>query len=70
MQLAHDVVDGLAEDRAIADQIIGAAAARIERRARHGEDIAALFEREARGDERARAQRRFDDEHAERAARR
>src|SRR5690606_22287137 len=37
-----------------------------ERRAGNGEDIAALLEREARRDERARAHRRLDDDDAER----
>ena len=40
--------------------------ARIERGARHREHLAALFERHARGDQRAGAARRLDDDHAER----
>ena len=43
------------ERRALADEIVRAPAARIERRAGDGEDLAVLFERIARGDERARA---------------
>ena len=43
-----------------------AAAARVERRARHGEDFAALFERESGGDQRARFRRRLDHDHAQR----
>ncbi len=50
-------------------QIVGAAAARVERRARHGEDLAALLERETRGDQRARLRRRLDHDDAERHAR-
>ena len=52
--------------RALVDQAVGALGARIERRARHGEDLAALFERQARGDQRAGALRRLDDDDAER----
>src|SRR5688572_31507266 len=37
---------------------------RIERRAGHGEYLAALFQRHARGDQRAGAPRRLDDHHA------
>src|SRR6185503_7719918 len=68
LQLAHDVVDRFTEDRAVANEIVSAATARIERRARHREDIAPLLEGETRGNERTRTQRGLNDQHAERAA--
>src|SRR5581483_5547125 len=52
-ELVEDVGGGLGEDGAVAEQVVGAAAARIERRARHGEHVAPLFEGEAGGDQRA-----------------
>jgi hypothetical protein len=41
--------------RALLDEVVAALRARIERRARHREDLAALLERAAAGDQRARA---------------
>src|SRR5262249_61300743 len=38
---------------ALLDQAVGSFRSRVERRSRHGEDFAALFERAARGNERA-----------------
>ena len=48
------------------DQAVGAFGARIERRTGNGEHFAALFEREARGDQRARALGGLDDDDPER----
>ena len=56
--------------RALLEQAVGAFGARIERRARHGEHLAALFAGEPRGDQRAGAPRRFDDDDADATARR
>jgi len=64
-ELRQHVVGAFGEMGAAADEIVGAAAARIERRARHGEDFAALLQRKARGDERARAERRLHHQHAQ-----
>ena len=50
-------------------QLVGALGARIERMARHGEHLAALLGGHARRDQRARAARRLDDQHAQREAR-
>ena len=50
--------------RALLDQAVGAFGARIERRARHGKDFAALFQRESRRDQRARTFGRFDNDQA------
>ncbi len=44
-KLFHHVGGALDEARALADEIVGAAAAGIERRARHGENFAPLVER-------------------------
>ena len=49
-------------------RLVGAFRARIERRARHREHLAALFERHPRGDQRAGALRRLDHHDAERKA--
>ena len=43
------------QGRALLEQVVGAFGARIERGAGHGEHFAALFEREARRDQRARS---------------
>ena len=56
--------------RALLEQAVGALGARIERRARHREHLAALFVGHARGDQRARAARRLDDDDTDRQARR
>ncbi len=64
-----DVVRLGGDDGACLEQAVGARGARIERRARHGEDDAALLAGEARGDQRAGPLRRFDDDDAERQAR-
>jgi hypothetical protein len=49
-----------ANRRPLLQEIVGSLGARIERRAGYGEDLAVLFERESRGDERARAPRGLD----------
>ena len=54
------------QGRALLDQTVGALAARIERRAGHRENLAALFGGHPRGDQRAGAARRFDHHDAER----
>jgi hypothetical protein len=60
-----DDVGGLCHQRrALLDQIVGAGGARIERRARHGEYLAALFGRHARRDQRSGAVRGFDHDDA------
>jgi hypothetical protein len=52
--LYWDEIDFSAEPViAMADEVVGALGPRIEGRARHGEDLAALFEGEAGGDERS-----------------
>ena len=56
VELGEHVVGAFRKMSTAADAVVGAAAARIERRARQGEDLAALLEREARN-ERARAER-------------
>ena len=60
----EDIVRARHERGALLEQAVGPFVARIERRARHGEDLAALFERHPRGDQRAGALRRFDDDDA------
>ena len=67
-RLQHgDDIGGLGHRRrALLDQAVGAFRARIERRARHGKHFAALFERQPRRDQRARAFGRLDDDDAER----
>ena len=66
-----DHVGGFRDQRrALLEQAVGAFGARIERRARHREHLAALLEREPRGDQRAGAARRFDHHDADREARR
>jgi hypothetical protein len=55
--------------RALLEQVVGAGGARIERRARHGKDLAALFGRHPRRDQRTRALGWFDHDDAERGAR-
>ena len=55
------MIDRSAKRRAVADEIVGALRARIERRARNGENLPSLFEREARGDQRAGSPRRLHD---------
>ena len=55
--------------RALLDQAVGAFGARIERRARHGKDFAALFQREPRRDQRARMFGSFDNDQAKGEAR-
>jgi hypothetical protein len=57
------------EGRALLEQVVGALGARIERRAGHGEHFAALFEREPRGDQRARSPGRFHHHDADRKSR-
>ena len=63
LQHARHMVDRGAERRAVADEIVGALGARIERRARNGENLPSLLQGETRGDERARAPRRLDHHH-------
>ena len=65
----QNVLGALGQDRALAEQAVRALGPRVERGARHGEDIAALFAGEAGGDERARIQRCLDYDHAARKAR-
>jgi hypothetical protein len=63
----RDYVGGLGDEHcALLEQAVCTFGARIERRARHGEDLAPLFAGEARGDQRARPARRLDDDDAER----
>ena len=52
----------------VLEQAVGAFRARVERMARHGEHLAALLGGHAGGDQRARAPRRLDDQHAQRDA--
>ena len=61
----EDVFRAFHEQRAFTDEAVRAVAARVERRARRGEDLAALFEREARGDERAGLGGGLDDDDGE-----
>ena len=65
VERGRDVACGLDQNGAVPDEPIAAVAARIEGRARHGEYLAALLERTASGDQRARPQRRFDDDDTE-----
>ena len=65
-QLLEHVLRGLDELRAFADQLVTALRERRMDRAGNREHVAALLAGEARGDERARRQRRLDDEHAAR----
>jgi hypothetical protein len=51
---------------ALLDQAVGSLRARIKRRTGHGEDLAALVERAARGDQRAGTLGGLDDDNAER----
>ena len=51
---------------ALFDEAVGAFGARIKRRARHGEDLTALFERKPRRDQRTRSLGGFDNDDAER----
>src|SRR5690606_33162670 len=60
-----DVVGAGDEARTLLDQVIATFGTLVERRAGDGEDLAVLFEREARGDQRARALGRFDHDDAE-----
>ena len=68
LEPVHHIGRGFGERRAVADEAVGAARARIERRARHGENLAALFERVIGGDERAGAFRRLHHHDAARQA--
>ena len=52
------------EGCALFDQVIRTLGARVKGRAGHGEDFAALFQREAGGDQRARALGRLHDHNA------
>jgi len=61
-QCFDDILRPGAERRAVAQQIVGGFRARIERRARHGKDFAALIGSEFRGDEGAGPARRLDDD--------
>ena len=64
-----DDVLGLGDQgRAGLEQAVGALGARIEGMAGHGEHLAALLGGHARGDQRAGAARRLDDQHAQRDA--
>ena len=65
-QHGDHVVDLGDEDGALLEEPVGALRARIERRARHREHLAALLQRQPRGDERAGALRRLDHDDAER----
>src|SRR6185437_758002 len=72
----HDRCDGMDDirclrdqRRALLDQFVGPGGARVERRTRHREHLAALFGGNARGDQRARAVRGLDHDDAERDAR-
>ncbi len=59
------VVQALGEVGALADQVVGTAAARVERAAGDGVDLAAGFQCKAGGDEAAGAKRRLDHHDAE-----
>ncbi len=63
------ILDARANPGAVTQQIVGAFRAGIERRTGNRHHLPALLAREARGDQRARAARRLDDDHAERQAR-
>ena len=65
-QLLEHVLRGLDQLRAFADQLVAALRERRMDRAGDREHVAALLAGEARGDQRARRQRRLDDEHAAR----
>ena len=56
-----DHVGGILDQgRAVADQLVAALRARVERRARHRHHLAPRFGRQPRGDQRARSRRRLD----------
>src|SRR4051794_5150062 len=59
-ELVDHVAGILGQCRAAAQQVVTAAAARIERRARHREYLASLFEGVAGRDQRPRFRRRLD----------
>ena len=63
-----NIFSALHQYRAVADQAVGATAARVERRARHREHLAALFAGETSGNQRARARRRLDHDDTARQA--
>ena len=67
-RIAQHVGGALDQVRAVAQQLVGAAMARVERAARHRHHLAALLGRQPRGDQRARLRRRLDHHHAERQA--
>ena len=61
----EDVVDRLDEPCALAQQAVTSAGHGVVDGARHGEDLATLFSRQPRRDQRAALQRRLDDERAD-----
>ncbi len=65
----HHVVDALADRRALADQVVGPARPRIERRAGHGQHLAALLVGQPGGDQRSRAHLGLDHHHGRGEAR-
>ena len=65
-RLSEHVGERLGQVRALPDQVVRAAAARVERRAGHREQLPPVLLRQPRGDQAARARRRLDHDHAER----
>ena len=72
LQHRRDGVDHVArlgdQPGALLQEIVAAGGARVERRARHGEDLAVLLQREAGGDQRAGSLGRLHDDGGERHA--
>src|SRR5579864_9366193 len=60
LEHVQHVLRAFPESRAAADEVVGAAAAGVERRPWNGEHLASLFKCKASGDERARAECRLD----------
>ena len=56
----HDICRGFSQHGTLTDQVVCAFAAWIARGPRYGENVASLFKRKARGDQRARFQRGLD----------
>ena len=67
-QVVQHVLRRLRQMRTLADQVVAAARARVERRARHGEQFPPRLLRQPRGDQAAGAQRRFHHDDPKRQA--
>jgi len=67
-QVVQHVLRRLRQVGALADQVVAAARARVERRARHREQFPPRLLREPGGDQAARAERCFHHDHAQRQA--